>query len=241
MADHAQTPVHRPLPLAAILAQSWRVLQPSEERPDEAELAVSPTARAAGVYLLAGEPERSRRHALLRAELADTEGVDLIAWLATPGGEPLPPAGPERQSLPDCQAVIERDGAELRFHPGSAVADRGGARWDIDGDLAVLDISLEDGSVISGDYPDPLARLWAALVAPQAGDVLISAALGYECVDWGGSWHAEGGSHGSLHGGDSLCPLLLVGCGPEDPLARGQWTLRDIAPIIYEHFGLSEE
>src|SRR5262249_17430740 len=57
LADHAQTPVHRGLPLAELLAHEWSVLQPSDERPELAQLAVSPTGRAAHVYLLPGGEE----------------------------------------------------------------------------------------------------------------------------------------------------------------------------------------
>ena len=60
LADHAQTDVHRGLPLAELLGREWSVLQPSEDRPEQAQLAVSPTGRAAHVYLLPGEGERGR-------------------------------------------------------------------------------------------------------------------------------------------------------------------------------------
>ncbi len=90
----------------------------------------------------------------------------------------------------------------------------------------------------SETFPDPLARVWSALNGPHAGDFVLSLAEGYEAVDWGGVTHAGGGSHGSLHAGDSLGPLLFVGCGPEDASDRAQWTLRDVAPVVLEHFGL---
>jgi hypothetical protein len=70
--------------------------------------------------------------------------------------------------------------------------------------------------------------------------VLISAADGYECVDWGGVSHVGGGSHGALSRGDSLAPLLFVGCGPERPEDHPQWALRDLASVILEHFGVPE-
>ena len=82
-------------------------------------------------------------------------------------------------------------------------------------------------------------RLWSALSCPHAGDVLISADAGYECVDWGGVTHVGGGSHGALVAEDSLAPLLFVGCGPTDPERRPQWALRDLAPVILDHFGLA--
>src|SRR4051795_11880850 len=40
LADHAQTPVHRGLPLAELLGREWAVLQPSESEPAAAQIAV---------------------------------------------------------------------------------------------------------------------------------------------------------------------------------------------------------
>ena len=69
---------------------------------------------------------------------------------------------------------------------------------------------------------------------------MLSLELGFEAVDWGGVSHAGGGSHGSLLAGDSLGPLLFVGCGPASADEREQWSLRDVAPIVRSHFGLGE-
>jgi hypothetical protein len=83
-----------------------------------------------------------------------------------------------------------------------------------------------------------LCRIWSALTCPTAGDLLLSAAPGYEFVDWGGSDHVGGGSHGSLHRSDSLGALLWCGTGPDSREACEQWSLRDVAPMIREHFGV---
>ena len=88
-------------------------------------------------------------------------------------------------------------------------------------------------------YPDPLARVFSALAAPHSGDFVVSLEDGFEAVDWGGVTHAGGGSHGALHAGDSLGPLLFVGCGPESADEREQWALRDVAPVVLEHFGIA--
>ena len=96
------------------------------------------------------------------------------------------------------------------------------------------------GALTSDDYPDALGRLWAALTAPHAGDVVVSLAEGWECVDWGGTSHAGGGSHGSLLAGDSLCPLLLVGLEPGTAQLHDQWRLCDVAGLVRAHFGLDE-
>ena len=66
----------------------------------------------------------------------------------------------------------------------------------------------------------------------------MSAAPGYEFTDWGGIDHVGGGSHGSLHRGDSLGALICVGIGPDAGAERIQWTLSDIAPMVREHFGV---
>jgi hypothetical protein len=65
----------------------------------------------------------------------------------------------------------------------------------------------------------------------------LSAAPGYEFLDWGGAAHVGGGSHGSLHSTDSLGALVLCGVAPiEEP---AQWAIRDIAPLVLGHFGLA--
>jgi hypothetical protein len=236
LADHAQTPVHRGLPLAELLARDWTVLQPSESRPELAQLAVSPTGRAAHVYLLPGEGERADPEAVRQA-LGMIEGIDLVCRLEDSNGEPLrreEPSPPE----PGATAVVERGERQLRFRPGGEVADLRGGRWHLDGDLEALEARIEDGKLSSDTYPDPLARVWSALGCPHAGDFILSLSPGFEAVDWGGVTHAGGGSHGALHAGDSLGPLLFVGCGPGDPGEREQWALRDVVPVVLEHFGL---
>jgi hypothetical protein len=227
MADHAQTDVESELPLAAALGADRHVLAPNSERPELAELAVSPTARAAAVYALGDGPRRERILGSVREKLRELEGVDFVARLET-GNGPAP------------EAIVERDGGELRFQPGSQESDRRGDGWDLDGDLSVLELERRDGSVVSDDYPDGLSRLWSGLRAPHAGDVMVSLRTGYECVDWGGTSHAGGGSHGALLAGDSLGPLVLCGLEPGVADTREQWTLRDVAGLVTDHFGIGD-
>ena len=60
VADHAQTHVTEAYELIAELEQEWRVLQPSSDTPETAELAVSPGARAGQVYVLVDDPSARR-------------------------------------------------------------------------------------------------------------------------------------------------------------------------------------
>ena len=82
------------------------------------------------------------------------------------------------------------------------------------------------------DYPDATTRLASALRNPNAGDVLVSAAPGFEFADLGGRHHAVGGSHGSLVAGDSEVPVLLVGIEGEPR------SIVDFAPLALSHFGV---
>ncbi len=237
VADHAQTDVHRGLPLAELLAAEWSVLRPSDDRPERSQLAVSPTGRAAHVYLLPGEGERADPEAV-GTRLAEIEGVDLVCRLLGEDGRQLPREEPGMPAAGGEWALVERRGEQLRFRPGAGVEDLRGGGWELDGELGVLEAEVEDGRLRSAAYPDPLARVWSALAAPHSGDFVLSLEPGFEAVDWGGVTHAGGGSHGALHAGDSLGPLLFVGCGPDSAEEREQWTLRDVAPAVLEHFGV---
>jgi Type I phosphodiesterase / nucleotide pyrophosphatase len=225
MADHAQTDVHEALPLAELLREEWSVLPANAEPRAPAELAVSPTARAAGIYLLAEDGRRRAAHAGVRRRLRTLDGVDLVTWLSADNG-----AGPE--------AVVESPRGELRFRPGSQLSDPRGAGWDLDGELAALALERRDGGVDGGAYPDGLTRLWSALTSPNAGDLLVSLEEGYECVDWGGATHVGGASHGALLAGDSLGPLVLCGLEPGAAESRQRWALRDVAALVLDHFGV---
>ena len=76
------------------------------------------------------------------------------------------------------------------------------ARRDGDEDVALLDT-----------VPDGRVRAAAALRNPNAGEVLVSAAPGWEFLDLAGRHHRGGGSHGSLEAADSEVPMLTVGLG----------------------------
>jgi hypothetical protein len=198
------------------------VATPSPSRSIGAEVALSPAQRSAMIYAL--DPDRADQVVERAIEAVRAlEGVDLIMSLA--GG-------------PEPEAVVRGRRGELRFTRGGELLDARGERWSVQGDLAVLRAELQDGQFLSTEYPDALTRIWSALNCPNAGEVLLSAAPGYEFVDWGGSDHVGGGSHGSLHRSDSLGALLWCGTGPDSRSARQQWSLRDIAPMVREHFGL---
>ena len=219
VADHSHAPVERRIELDGAF-DGFHLLPPSGAGHDEAEIALCPAQRSAMVYALLPEGREELVPQLVDAA-AGLEGVDLVMW------RPAPREG-----------AIRGAAGELRFAPGGDLRDERGARWSVDGPLEVLDADVRDGVLRTTAYPDALARVWAALICETSGDVLLSAAPGWEFADWGGVDHVGGGSHGSLHRVDSHGTLILAGAGLAGAEEREQWTLRDIAPLVREHFGL---
>jgi hypothetical protein len=82
------------------------------------------------------------------------------------------------------------------------------------------------------DGPNAVERSWQALRNPNAGDLLVSAAPGWEFADLAGRHHVGGGSHGSLTTGDSEVPLLTIGVKGEPA------GITDLAPLALAHLGV---
>jgi predicted AlkP superfamily pyrophosphatase or phosphodiesterase len=221
MSDHSQIAVVDRVNLGVALAE-FDVLSPLDARPGSREIAVCPSQRSAQVYVLDDDRRDELTVAVARA-LEEVEGVDLIVRRTGEGSR---------------EAVVWSARGELRFAPGGDLTDARGGSWSVEGDLDALALDVADGRVGSASYPDGLGRLWSALESPTTGDVLLSAGGGYEFVDWGGVAHVGGGSHGSLHRGDSLGALVFAGV--EVP-QREQWSIADVTPAILDHFGVRAE
>jgi hypothetical protein len=115
----------------------------------------------------------------------------------------------------------------------------------LDAEPAVdLALFLEDGALVArrqGDedpslldeYPDGRRRAEAALRNPNAGEVLVSAATGFEFVDLAGHHHVGGGSHGALAAPDSEVPMLSVGLGAPPASITG------LKALFAAHFGVA--
>jgi hypothetical protein len=233
MADHSQAPVQSTISLQAELAELgvlgpkggvWRAGNGGAAGAGEPHIAVCPSQRAAMVYALNGAERDAMRASVVTRALA-LEGVDLVLWLEH-----------DAHNAPREAVLASHERGELRFKPGDALSDPRGREWSVEGDLEVLGARVDDGLLLTPDYPDALARAWAALTCATSGEVLLSAAPGYEFLDWGGAAHVGGGSHGSLHASDSLGALVL--CGLDTVEEPAQWAIRDVAPLVNRHFGL---
>jgi hypothetical protein len=226
MADHSQAPITDTIALQDDLVELG-VLAPGRQADggsDEARIAVCPSQRAAMVYALHASERDAMRASVVSLALR-IEGIELAIWLERDAHE-APREG-----------VIASPGhGELRFRPDGDLGDLRGRTWSVEGALEVLGASVRDGRLHSPDYPDALARAWAALTCATSGEVLLSAAPGWEFVDWGRQAHVGGGSHGSLHACDSLGALILHGL--EDLPEPEQWAIRDLAGPVRAHFGV---
>jgi hypothetical protein len=231
MADHSQAPVTATIALQDELAELG-VLGPtrparSSEGASEVEprIAVCPSQRGAMVYAL--EPsERDAMRASVVARSLAIDGVDLVLWLER-----------DADDAPREGVIASPRHGELRFAPNGSVIDPRGLSWCVEGELAVIDGTVADGRLLTPAYPDALARAWSALTCRTSGEVLLSAAPGFEFLDWGRQAHVGGGSHGSLHASDSLGALILHGVALPEP-EPAQWAIRDVAPLVLRHFAL---
>ncbi len=219
VADHSHSLVEELIDLEGAMRERFAVLAPSGRGAGEAEIAVCPSQRSAQLYALVEEGREALVPRLVDAALA-LDGVDLAIHRA-----------------PNGDAVIATAGrGVLRFRPGTLAADARGERWNVTGDLGALGATISDDRFDAPDYPDALARVWAAVECETSGDVLLSAAPGYEFPDWGGFAHVGGGSHGSLHAADSRGALIYSGVQPPPERADGAWSIADMAPMVLTHF-----
>ena len=194
--------------------------------PDAAHEALARSDAAIGaLFDAAGGPEEFlERYAIVVCSDHGQSHIEQAARLAVPGGlvtasnRAAMVYGDDPRSLAEALDGQPSVGVALFLEDGAVVARRNGVE-----DPAILD-----------DYPDGRARATAALHNPNAGEVLVSAAPGWEFADLGGASHVGGGSHGSLEASDSEVPMLTVGLG-EPPAS-----ITGIKGAVLAHFGLGQ-
>ena len=226
MADHSHAAVERGIDL--LDAFDGLARPAAERRPARRRRARGLPGAARGDGLRARAPRRASDAACRgwSPRARALEGVDLVDVAPTPAARAVDRVG----ARPSCASPRRR-----------RRATRAARRWIVDGDLGVLGArDRATACCARRDYPDALARAWAALTCPTSGDVLLSASPGYEFADWGGVDHVGGGSHGSLHRSDSLGALAFCGVGAEpDPATQGGGRSATSRRSSRRHFGLA--
>lgn len=103
------------------------------------------------------------------------------------------------------------DKGKLTFKPGGELSDPYGKVWTVNGNLTVLDVTVEGDNLLFGNYPDAFSRLHAALNSHKGELLVADAKVGYEFKGESSPTHVGGGSHGSLHEQDSIVPMIVAG------------------------------
>jgi predicted AlkP superfamily pyrophosphatase or phosphodiesterase len=192
------------------------------ERTDAAVQALLDAAGGGDAFL--------ERYAVVLASDHGQTPVDRVAQLQTRFDGDVMVTASNRAAqvylLPGARTDAEQLARALDGEPSVDVTLR------LDGDEVVARRDGADGRPGELEHPDAAERARSALANPNAGDLLVSAAEGWEFADLGGRHHAGGGSHGSLVTGDSTVPILTIGI--DAPIAR----ITEIAPAVLAHFGV---
>ena len=225
--DHSQSQVEQEIDL--FRAFDGFAVQPASKvraRAVESEIAVCPASRSAQVYVL--DPRAARR--------AGAAGGAHAAGARGRRPRDADDRPPRRRGRDPRQARRRDEGAALL----AARRPRRPARGALASSRATS-TCWRCRCARAGSTPRSTRTRSGApgrrCAARTSGELLASAAPGFEFLDWGGAHHVGGGSHGALHANDSLGSLIWCGTGPPAD-CREQWSLRDIVPMIDEHFGV---
>jgi predicted AlkP superfamily pyrophosphatase or phosphodiesterase len=190
--------------------------------PDAAHAALARSDAAVSALMAAagGPDEFLERYAVILCSDHGQSSVERVASLDA--GDDLVTASNRAAMVytSNPRAVAER----LDAQPAAGIV-----LFSEDGRLVVRRDGDEDNALLD-DVPDGHERAAAAVANPNAGEVIVSAAPGWEFVDLAGRSHIGGGSHGSLDAADSEVPMLTVGLGPPPTSITG------IKQVVVSHF-----
>lgn len=204
IADHTQAFIDLQPLLSPYRVTSIQKGTPS----DDDQLVCCVNERMAYLYLL---DDKLSFHEVAH-RLKQEERIDLIAWK-------------EQEFFHVLRG--DKDGI-LRFASGGNQYDEYHQHWTVEGDVSILDLTLQDQQILYGIYPDVLNRLMG--VSETADRVIIiTAAPGYEMI-YGPSPKHRGASHGSLHYQDSHVPMIVAGTDSKPTSLR----MIDLKPWILQ-------
>jgi hypothetical protein len=189
------------------------------------EIMICPNMRAAQVYF-----RQPTANALRRA---------ITATLATPGVDHVVYRGSDIEGVRDHFFAASRLGV-FEFWRGAGgethAQDTFGTTWSWDGELAVIDAAIEDGTFVYDSYPNALERLAGILEHENSATMWVTARPGWEFEVPGSAAHLGGSSHGGLHALESYCPLIVA--GPEHVALPRHMRTVDIAPLCLNLLGI---
>jgi len=202
VSDHGHEPVHTHDDLARVVAAlGYATAAHPVSWPRRPEVAVMVSGNAmAQVYVALSRPVRAGWEALanewepLVAALLARPSVDLLL---------LPHADPRSVTLRSARgsATVRTDGARWWYTPHAGDPLGVGA-------LTALSASDAHQATAHSAYPDALVQITAIAACARSGDVIVSAAAGYDFrARWEPIPHVS--SHGSLRRAHMQVPLLV--------------------------------
>ena len=201
VSDHGHSPVHTHTDLVRLVAdQGYRAVAHPWSAGIATDVAVMVSGNAMShLYVDVQSRERrwwpdlARHWEPLAARLLDERSVDLL--LLPHGAERCEVRGTARGS-----AMVERAGGEYRYRRLD------GDPLELGGDLRGSADAMHDATRDTS-YPDALVQILALAGSPRAGDLILSAAPGYDFrARYEPIPHLS--AHGALHREHMLVPLL---------------------------------
>lgn len=190
---------------------SHRIMKLRKGVRSDTEIVLAVNQRMAYVYTL---NENALPLNKLAEELAQDSRIDVIAWKAG-------------------NTVKIMSGAkegEFRFGKGGDYTDPYNQSWFIEGNMEILDLTVDGKNITYGDYPDALARIFSSLHSHTGNFLIANAMPGCEFIGESSPNHLGGASHGGLHKEDSLIPMIVNGTGVRPESLRivnlKEWLLR---------------
>lgn len=190
LGDHGQTKIGQDPDATVDLEPLFHGLKQAKLKkvdPNEDELIVCNNERMTYLYPL--------KEGILEEVVKRLSGdyrIDLIAWKEANG------------------VRLQSGGKRMFYAPGEGVADPYGRHWMVEGE-EILGLSITNGMISFGDYPDLFSRLYGGLYAHEGQVITVTTYPGYEFYTKGDPVHRGGASHGSLHHSDSVVPLIITG------------------------------
>ncbi len=166
------------------------------------DLMVCTNLRAAQIYFRQPHHDDDIHLAQVVRSLKQCPKIDQILWRTSQNDGWV-----YHVHSPQCDPLVFSPDPSLFQESGQ---DERGSEWSWEGDLTAVDgMVREDGLLGFRDYPNAFERIAGAFFE-QTGDVWVTASPGWEFTVPGVKPHA-GGSHGTLHAGDSTSPLIVAG------------------------------
>lgn len=195
LGDNGQAFIHNDKKTAVIaleqLLKPYRIAKLSKGVRENDDLVAAVNQRMAYIYSL--KPDRQLEE--IANKLKKDKRIDVIAWL-------------EKDQV---QVVSGRKEGKITFWKENRRKDIYGNNWAIEGDYHLLDLKIENEWITYGEYPDALARLYAAVSSHHGKYLAVSAYPGYEFRYGSSPVHVGGASHGGLHKDDSLVAFIVSG------------------------------